>query len=538
MGGGGRLFEETMGEEVSSLVEQVNRQCVREERQVMEKGCAQPEDVGEKKEKDNKFECIVRDGKRGGDGENLKCIYFNARSIVRKVDELKAWIDTWNYDVVAISETWLQEGCDWQLNIPGFSCFRCDRVGGARGGGVALLVRENLMAVLWKDRLESSSREAIWMELKNGKGAVTLIGVYYRPPNGARELEEQMCKEIADICSKHKVVIVGDFNFPHVDWEAHSVKGLDGLEFVKCVQDSFLQQYIEVPTRDGAVLDLLLGNAIGQLTDVCVGEHFGSSDHNSISFNIIMEKDRTGPRVEIFDWRKANFEGMRRDLERVDWVKLFYGKDVIEKWRSFKGEIMRVQNLYVRVKGKVKGLRAPWFSRDIRNLVQKKRDVYNRYRQHGVKELLEDYKECKRNLKKEIRKAKRRYEVGLANKVKVNPKGFYSYIKSKRIVRDKIGPLENQGGQLCVEPKEMGAILNDFFSSVFTKEKDIELSKVWETSKEVMEPMTIKEVEVLALLRNLKVDKSPGPDRIFPRTLREVCVEIAGALTEIFNMSL
>ncbi|XP_059826924.1 uncharacterized protein LOC132394603 [Hypanus sabinus] len=379
----------------------------------MEKGCAQPEDVGEKKEKDNKFECIVRDGKRGGDGENLKCIYFNARSIVRKVDELKAWIDTWNYDVVAISETWLQEGCDWQLNIPGFSCFRCDRVGGARGGGVALLVRENLMAVLWKDRLESSSREAIWVELKNGKGAVTLIGVYYRPPNGARELEEQMCKEIADICSKHKVVIVGDFNFPHVDWEAHSVKGLDGLEFVKCVQDSFLQQYIEVPTRDGAVLDLLLGNAIGQLTDVCVGEHFGSSDHNSISFNIIMEKDRTGPRVEIFDWRKANFEGMRRDLERVDWVKLFYGKDVIEKWRSFKGEIMRVQNLYVpvRVKGKVKGFRAPWFSRDIRNLVQKKRDVYNRYRQHGVKELLEEYKECKRNLKKEIRKAKRRYEM-------------------------------------------------------------------------------------------------------------------------------
>ncbi|XP_059809285.1 uncharacterized protein LOC132382840 [Hypanus sabinus] len=317
-----------------------------------------------------------------------------------------------------------------------------------------------------------------------------------------------MCKEIADICSKHKVVIVGDFNFPHVDWEAHSVKGLDGLEFVKCVQDSFLQQYIEVPTRDGAVLDLLLGNAIGQLTDVCVGEHFRSSDHNSISFNIIMEKDRTGPRVEIFNWRKANFEGMRRDLERVDWVKLFYGKDVIEKWRSFKGEIMRVQNLYVpvRVKGKVKGLRAPWFSRDIINLVQKKRDVYNRY------------------------------EVGLANKVKVNPKGFYSYIKSKRIVRDKIGPLENQSGQLCVEPKEMGEILNDFFSSVFTKEKDIELSKVWETSKEVMEPMTIKEVEVLALLRNLKVDKSPGPVRIFPRTLKEVCVEIAGALTEIFNM--
>ena len=112
-----------MAEEVSSPVEQVSRQCVREERQVMEKGCAQPEEVGEKKVKDNKFECIVRDEKRGGGGEYLKCIYFNARSIVRKVDELTAWIDTWKYDVVAISETWLQEGSDWQLKNPGFHCF-------------------------------------------------------------------------------------------------------------------------------------------------------------------------------------------------------------------------------------------------------------------------------------------------------------------------------------------------------------------------------------------------------------------------------
>ena len=155
-------------------------------------------------------------------------------------------------------------------------------------------------------------------------------------------------------------------------------------------------------------MDLLLGNAIGQLTDVCVGEHFGSSDHNSISFNIIMEKGRTGPRVEVFDWRRANFEGMRRDLERVDWVKLFYGKDVIEKWRLFKDEIMRVQNLYVPVrwKGKCKGLKAPWFSRDIRNLVRNKRDVYKRYRQHGARNCSRNIENVKGILRKRLEKLK------------------------------------------------------------------------------------------------------------------------------------
>ena len=42
----------------------------------------------------------------------------------------------------------------------------------------------------------------------------------------------------------------------------------------------------------------------------------------------------------------------------------------------------------------------------------------------------------------------------------------------------------------------------------------------------------------MGILKSIKVDKSPGPDRIYPRILREARVEIAGALTEIFVSSL
>jgi len=59
---------------------------------------------------------VVTDPSRSGE---LKCICFNARSVTGKADELRAWISTWNYDVVAITETWLREGKDWQLNVPG-----------------------------------------------------------------------------------------------------------------------------------------------------------------------------------------------------------------------------------------------------------------------------------------------------------------------------------------------------------------------------------------------------------------------------------
>ncbi|XP_062920044.1 uncharacterized protein LOC134354760 isoform X1 [Mobula hypostoma] len=287
-----------------------------------------------------------------------------------------------------------------------------------KGGGVALLVRENVTAVLSQDRLEGLSTESLWVELRNRKGMATLMGLYYRPPNSQRELEEQICREIADNCRKQKVVVVGDFNFPHVDWDSHTVRGLDGLEFVKCVQESFLNQYIEVPTRGDAILDLLLGNELGQVMEVWVGEHFGSSDHNTISFNLTLDKDRSGPRVEVLNWKKVKFEDMRKDLKSVDWDRLFSGKDVISNWEAFEGEILRVQSLYVpvRIKGKVNRNKEPWFSRDIATLIKKKRELYDMCRKQRINKVLEEYKKCKKILKKEIRRVKSRHEVALAVK--------------------------------------------------------------------------------------------------------------------------
>jgi len=36
--------------------------------------------------------------------------HFNARSIRNKVGELAALVGNWDFDVVAISETWIEQG--------------------------------------------------------------------------------------------------------------------------------------------------------------------------------------------------------------------------------------------------------------------------------------------------------------------------------------------------------------------------------------------------------------------------------------------
>ena len=65
-----------------------------------------------------------------------------------------------------------------------------------------------------------------------------------------------------------------DFNFPHIDWESLTARGSDGEQFVRCVQ-GFVIQYVDNPTREGAILDLVSGNEPGQVIDVSGGSILG-----------------------------------------------------------------------------------------------------------------------------------------------------------------------------------------------------------------------------------------------------------------------
>eukprot|EP00061_Rhincodon_typus_P006396 g26998.t1 len=71
---------------------------------------------------------------------------------------------------------------------------------------------------------------------------------------------------------------------------------------------------MEGPTWEGKKLDLFLGSRGGPVTELAVGEHFGTSDQCSINFKIVMEKDQTSPQDQVLNWSKVNFDGIRLEL--------------------------------------------------------------------------------------------------------------------------------------------------------------------------------------------------------------------------------
>eukprot|EP00061_Rhincodon_typus_P008127 g30471.t1 len=68
---------------------------------------------------------------------------------------------------------------------------------------------------------------------------------------------------------------------------------------------------------------------------------------------------------------------------------------------------------------------------------------------------------------------------------------------------------------------EVGEVLNEYFVLIFTKEKELVEDDLREGRVEFLSHIDIKCKEVLHILKSIRGNKSPGPDGIYPRILRE-----------------
>ena len=92
------------------------------------------------------------------------------------------------------------------------------------------------------------------------------------------------------------------------------------------------------------------------------------------------------------------------------------------------------------------------------------------YKHTGKDKDYEVYKEALNTATNEVRNSKRNFEHKLAQNIKSDSNSFYAYIRSKQNVRDKVGPLEDNAGNIITQGFLITEELNMHFGSVFTRE--------------------------------------------------------------------
>ena len=171
-----------------------------------------------------------------------------------------------------------------------------------------------------------------------------------------------------------------------------------------------------------------------------------------------------------------------------------------------------------------------------------KQTMWRVYRRTRKEEDYAKYKEALNAATTEIRQSKRSYEQKLACNIKTDSKSFYTYVRSKQNVQDKVGPLEDSAGNIISQGFLMAEDLNGYFSSVFTNEDISSLpvadGKFQGAKSDYLGPLVVTPELVARKIKAMKDNKSPGVDGIPPKLLMETVDQISIPLARVFNLSL
>ncbi|CAI9719265.1 Hypothetical predicted protein [Octopus vulgaris] len=124
----------------------------------------------------------------------------------------------------------------------------------------------------------------------------------------------------------------------------------------------------------------------------------------------------------------------------------------------------------------------------------------------------------------------------VATQAKTNLKSFWSYVKSKTKSKTGIADLKRSDGSKTTTDKEKADLLNTFFQSVSTVEKEGDLPDMPEYTHDTeLTNLNISVEKVHKQLRSLKIAKAPGPDGISPRILYELSDVLTLPITIVYR---
>jgi len=328
-------------------------------------------------------------------------------------------------------------------------------------------VREQLECIELCLGVDEERANSLWVRIKGqAHKRDSAVGLYYRPPDQEEEVDEAFYTQLEVASQSQALVLMRDFNHPDICWEDHTARHRQSRRFLQNIDDNFLTQEVDEPTRRGVLLDLVLTNKEGLVEDVKVGGSFGCSDHEMVEFRTLHGGSRAINRITTLDFRRAKF-GLFKDLLRgIPSVRALEGRGVQESWSLFKYHFIHAQDWCIPLSMKSsKGVRRPaWMSKEL--LVKLKWTFVYKMRKEG-QATWEEYRNIVRVCREAMRKAKVHLELNLTRDVE-DKKDFFKYISSKWKTRENVGPLLKQVGAQVTEDAEKVEFLNAFFASVFT----------------------------------------------------------------------
>ena len=441
--------------------------------------------------------------------------------------------------MILLSETWCNNNITNNvLSINNYDFIlelRCYRNGTRYGiGGGLLVYAKKELQILSHDK-QIDYNQYVHFSLQTCDNP-TNIFLIYKPPSSNPANIEKLNELIKSV--PNNSILIGDFNFPKIDWRNSTAENNNSQHFLDSCIENNLTKYVDFATHNrNNILDLVLANDNCVLNVSDLG-HIGNRDHTilKIMTDHTMEKDDSV--IEIKEWKKANYENMKRCLNNIDWIAALNDKNTEDGWSFFSQVLDEIVTDNVPTRKINKNGKPAWMTRDIIRLGNKKSRLYKKMKSTQSQLDQDNYKRITKEYKKRMRAAKRRLEVKISKSHgNSGKKMFNQYIKNKLSNKTGIGPLIN-GNEVVTDDQKMASILNEHFCSIFSEDDGNNHNFTTQPPEELLTDMNITMKMVKDKIEQLKPRKAPGPDGITNDILKVLKDEVATPIHILFQSSL
>ena len=419
----------------------------------------------------------------------------DATSVQRwKLDYLSNLIETSSlfYPIIALTETWLwpDQHTDTQVSIDNYNVFRGDREKRDHGG--TLIYTHKSIPITSSISFDDDICGAIFLTSLPNK---LMIASIYKPCDASFDsftkllLFLENCIEKTAESDKYTKVFLGDFNFPELwNFDCDTVEAKSESEkSLKFMNKYFLCQYVDVKTREHNILDLLLTNNDRLVHHVKSEKHEKLSDHNVVEIMVphteLGASDKhcnssSKPELKGFnalDLSKANFENISAAFNEVDWDDLWENSTLEEFPTLLQSTVLQICEKHTPAKCPTANKR-PAHKRAYQSTLRKKRKLKTRL--DCLKSLNPSSPKIptlEKNINFLLDKLKgltftyqHKNERKAVEKIKLNPKYFYSFAKKFAKTKHSITQLITKDKKVLTERKAIADSLQDQFCSAFS----------------------------------------------------------------------
>ena len=239
--------------------------------------------------------------------------------VISNHSSLQDFIHSESIDMVCLTETWLSEKhFNVEILPEDYNVFRVDRIC-KTGGGVLIVTRESSFPETKQVYFSQTAElEIVCIECTTNSSRI-LVVCCYRPPNSCSEWLlsfNEFLNYVSDLYKK--IIITGDFNFPRISWSENVVTATGESErfFHNILSDHFLNQLIDIPTRENTVLDLIITNIPVNINNIEVidpNNFTMFSDHKCVLF-VYQDSVTASHKLKrsVYDYNRADFEACNR----------------------------------------------------------------------------------------------------------------------------------------------------------------------------------------------------------------------------------